>query len=147
MSIIILPDDIFYLISNYIDYFSIAKFKITCKRTLLIKDHYYYKKANIIKKFFNKYIFQKFADLKSKNRKGHLINLNTILNNPQKYVNIKIQCISWFQYNFSYLPKGYIVEGYIHCLNDAWIISDIDSNKIHPLIDPFIFPKSIRMLI
>ena len=69
-----------------------------------------------------------------------------MLNNPQKYVFKKIQFISWFQYNFSYFEPGNIIEGYIKCINDAWVITDISTKRIHPLIDPFIFPKSIRVI-
>lgn len=146
MSIIFLPDDIFYLISKYLDYFSFQSLKKTCIAISSIKDFYFFKKIKIVKYFFNKYIYQNYSDLKQINRNGHLINLESIVNNPSRYLNKKIQCISWFQYNFSYLPKGYIVEGFIHCINDAWIIKDIESNRFHPLIDPFIFPKSIRLI-
>ena len=147
MLITFLPDDIFYLISHYLDYFSYQNLKLTSNLLYRLNNIYFSRKIKLIKDFFNQSLYKNFSDLKYLNRKGLLINLYSVINNPLKYSSYKIQCISWFQYNFSYLPKGYIVEGYIKCIDDAWLIHDIASNKIHPLTDPFIFPKSMRIVI
>lgn len=144
MSILYLPNDIFYHIFLYLDYFSYENMIITLK--IKLNFLYYKKKCNLINNFFYKKFFAKFSDLKFMSRKGHLVNLDSVLNNPQKYVFKKIQFISWFQYNFSYFEPGNIIEGYIKCINDAWVITDISTKRIHPLIDPFIFPKSIRVI-
>lgn len=144
MSIKLIPQDIFYYTSFYLDYFSYLNLSKALNMDLIFL--FYKKKANIINNFFYKKFFTNFSDLKNKARNGHLINLDSILNNPQRYFYEKIQCISWFQYNMSYFEPGYIMEGYIHCINGAWILSDIDTNRIHPLINPFIFPKSIRLI-
>lgn len=145
-SIKLLPNDIIYLLSFYLDYYSYLKIINLLKESDYNFLLFYKRKANIINTFFYKKFYSNFCDFKLKGRKGHLILLDSILNNPKKYINEKIQCISYFQYNFSYFEPGYIIEGNIHCINGAWILLDIDTNRIHPLINPFIFPKSIRLL-
>ena len=144
MSIKLIPFDIFSHLSLYLDYFSYLNLSIVIREKLDFLR--YKKKGNIINNFFYKKFFTNFSDLKLMSRKGHLVNLDSVLNNPQRYIFEKIQCISWYQYNFSYFEPGYIIEGYIHCINGAWVISDIVTERIHPLINPFIFPKSIRII-
>ena len=144
MYIKLIPNDILIHFSLYLDYFSYLNLSIAMKMKFNFLN--YKKKGNVINNFFYKKFFTKYSDLKVMARKGHLVNLDSILNNPQRYIFEKIQCISWFQYNFSYFEPGYIIEGYVHCINGAWVISDIDTERIHPLISPFIFPKSIRII-
>ena len=139
-------DDILNNILNYLDYFSFLSLKKICYESYKINNNYYITKIRPILNFIYKNKYEKFYDLKHLKRKGYLINLKLILNNPFKYLNKRIQCISWLQYNFSYLPKGYIIEGFIHFIDGAWILYDIDSKKIHPLTNPFIFPKSLRII-
>ena len=109
--------------------------------------YYYVYKSNIIKNFFKKYIYDKYHDLKF-SRQGRLCNIYSILNNPKKYKNFRIQFISKFQYNLNYIERGTIIEGYIYKnrLNNAWLIYDKKLKKSHPLLLPFIFRKSIRII-
>ena len=145
MNIKNMPKDIYYNIFLFLDYISFSNL-IYCIKEDTNFFIFFKKKANILNNFFYKKFFTNFSDLKSISRKGHLINLVCVLNNPQRYIFDKIQCISWFQYNFSYFEPGYIIEGYIHCVNGVWIITDSVTKRIHPLIKPFIFPKSIRII-
>lgn len=148
LSIINLPDDIFYVISKNIDYFSYINLQNTCKSFTRFKMHFFNKKANIIINFFKNKFYYNFKDLKNMNRSGHLINLDTILQHPEKYKNEIIQCISWFQYNHTYIEASNIIEGFVykHLPTDAWVIYDIETTKLHPFINPFIFPRSIRII-
>lgn len=143
-----LPIDIINEISIYLDYFTYSKLQLTCKYLYFSNSNkFFIKKADFIKLYFKKMYYNNFYDLNCLRRKGILINLCNILNYPKKYLNDKIQCISWYQHNHSYLPIGYIVEGYLleNPIN-TWVILDINSKKYHPLSDPFIFPKSIRII-
>lgn len=144
-----LNNDIFYYITTFIDYHSVFNFLNTSKYLKKKKNYllYFYKKKALILINFFKKNYINFYDLKNNNNKGLLINLNNVLSFPERYINNIIQCISWYQHDLTYLPKGYIIEGYI--LNypyNTWVIHDLSSKKIHPLIDPFIFPKSIRII-
>lgn len=144
-----LPNDIFYVITKYLDYTSYIYLRFCCK------DFYKFnflltfnKKANIINRFFLNKFYSPFSDLKLLNRNGYLVNLENLLKNPKRYDGILVQCISWFQYNFQYIEAGNVIEGLIfkHKQTNAWIIQDIETNKIHPFLNPFIFPKSIRII-
>jgi len=143
-----LPNDIYYILSKNLDYFSYLNLKLSSKKLDNINFLFFKRKAIIINNFFIKKFYSKFDDLKQKNRNGFLINLENILKNPNKYSGSLIQCISWFQYNFQYIEAGNIIEGFIFKdePTDAWVIRDIYSNRIHPFLDPFIFPKSIRVI-
>lgn len=149
MSILNLNYDIFYYITTFIDYFSIISLLNTSKYFYNKKEYlliFYKKKSLILINLFKKYYIN-FHDLKETNQSGLLINLNNIIAHPENYVNKIIQCISWHQHDQTYLPKGYIIEGYlIKYSHDTWVIYDISSKKFHPLSDPFIFPKSIRLI-
>ena len=147
MSIIYLPYDILYTISLYLDYNSYYLFKKVLHNEFYLEIDHFDKKINTIKRFFKKKLYYNFADLKNLNRKGCLLNLNKAVDNPEIYEGKTIQCVSAFQYNFSYIQEGNIVEGkLIKTDYDAWVILDKSVNKIHPFINPFILSKSIRLI-
>ena len=143
-----LPYDTLNLISNYLDYFSYMNIKLSCKEMFKFKNLTYKNKADIINNFFYKKFYLSFKDMKLMNRTGYLVNLDMVLKNPDKYRNLLIQCISWFQYNFQYIEAGNIIEGNLfkHHQTNAWLIKDNYTNKYHPFLNPFIFPKSIRVI-
>ena len=147
MSIIYLPYDMLYTISLYLDYNSYYLFKKVLSKEFHLEIDYFDKKINIIKKFFKKKLYYNFLDFKNLNRKGYLLNLKKAIDNPEIYEGKTIQCISAFQYNFSYIEAGNIVEGKLLKTDyDAWVILDKSVNKFHPFINPFILSKSIRLI-
>jgi len=142
-----IPDDIFiHVIPLFLNYYSYLNLRSSHRIFHNLDLYYYNKKCNIIKTFFKKYMYESYADLRGFNRSGHLINLKTIMNNKLKYTNQIIQLISAFQYNFSYIETGSIVEGKLLLLHDAWVIKDEYHHKIHPFIRSFISKKSIRLI-
>jgi hypothetical protein len=142
-----LPFDILYYITHFLDYKSYYIFKKAFSSQLNIENDFFDKKINIIKNFMKKKLYSNFADMKNLNRKGYLLNLEKTLNKPELYEGKTIQLISAFQYNFSYIEAGNIVEGkLIKTEYDAWVIFDKTLNKVHPFINPFILERSIRLL-
>lgn len=146
MSIIYLPYDILYTITLYLDYKSYFIFKKVLSNEFNIENNYFDKKINIIKNFIKKKLYYNFFDLKNLNRKGYLLNLEKALNKPEIYEGKTIQLISAFQYNRLYIESGKIVEGKLINDNGAWIIYDYEKRKVHPFINPFILPKSLRLI-
>ena len=147
MNIIYLPHDMLYTITLYLDYSSYFYFKKVLSSEFGLENNHFDKKINIIKKFLKKKLYYKFADLKNLNRQGYLLNLKKAVDNPGIYEGKTIQCISAFQYNFSYIEVGNIVEGKLLKTDyGAWVILDKNVNKIHPFINPFILSKSIRLI-
>ena len=147
MSIICLPYDMLYTISLHLDYKSYYYFKKTLSKQFHLEINYFDKKINIIKNFFKKKLYSNFSDFKNLNRKGYLLNLKKTLDKPEIYEGKTIQLISAFQYNRIYIETGTIVEGkLIKTEYDAWVVHDKTLNKVHPFINPFILPKSIRII-
>ena len=146
-NILSIPNDILhYVIPEYLTYYYFNNIRLSNKIFYQLDLYYYNKKCNKIKYFFKKYMYNLFSDLKGYNRKGHLVNLETIINNKYKYTGEKIQLICAFQYDHRYIETGSIVEGKLILLQDAWVINDEYYSKIHPFLIPFILKKSIRIL-
>ena len=147
INIFTIPDDIFiFVIPFYLSYYDYLNLLSSHRIFRNFSLYYYNKKCDTIKKFFKKYMYDSYADLKQLNRSGYLINLNTIMKNKLKYTGETIQLICAFQYDFRYIEIGSIVEGKLILLQDAWVIKDEYHGKIHPFLRPFIFKKSIRLI-
>ena len=147
LSIFNIPDDMFiFVIPYFLKYRDYISFITSSKIFKNLDCYYFSNKATIIKKFFKKYMYCSYYDLKGNNRKGYLANLKTIMNNKIKYLDKTIQLICAFQYDFRYIETGCIVEGKLILLQDAWVIYDEYYNKIHPFLPSFILKKSIRIL-
>lgn len=147
INIFTIPDDIFmFVIPFYLSYYDYLNLLSSHRIFRNFELYYYNKKCDIIKKFFTKYMYESYTDLKQLNRSGHLINLITIMKNKLKYTGETIQLICAYQYDYRYIETGNIVEGKLMLLQDVFIIYDGYYNKIHPFLSSFILKKSIRII-
>jgi len=130
------------MIIEYLDYFSYKSIEF-----YFYDNSYYHKKANIIKQFFKKFMYDNFYDLTSQNRNGYLLNYKSVLINPERYIGFKIQFISTFQYSRNHIPEGQIEEGYLFYTNsNSYWIFVMDNQNIHPFLKEFIIIKSLRLI-
>ena len=149
-----LPYEIINKLSFYLDFHSYENLIKTSKKLKIIA----YKDIKKKKIKAAKQIFKLFNDFKNNyvdlkfNRKGYLINFYKLLKNPHLYKNKKIQFMSRFQYFHYNVIPGEIAEGKLSYdkNTDSWHINlDTDFNypKSHLLYEPFILPKSVRVIL
>jgi hypothetical protein len=156
----IISEDIFFIISNYLNYYSLINLIYVNKNINYILKNIVKRKldksALIINKFFYK-VKNSYSDLRLK-RAGYLINYKRLYKHPELYIKKKIQFVSKFQYHPYNLKSGEIGEGelYYHTESDTWFF-DLDNYFYnypneeclplnHLLFKPFIYKKSLRIL-
>ena len=139
-------DIINYIIFKYLSYFDILNLKHSNKCFNYINLDFYHYKCNLIKIFFKRKMYHRSVDLKGLNRNGYLIKFKNMNRNMDRYDNKLIQFICPYEYSYTFVLTGNIVEGKLIKLQNAWVLYDDYTKKIHPFIKPFIIEKSIRLI-
>jgi hypothetical protein len=139
-------DIINYVIFKYLSYFDIINLKHSNKYFNYINLDFFHNKCNIIKSFIRNKMYNSFIDLKGLNRNGYLIKFKNMNRNINRYNNKLIQFICPYEYSYTFVSTGNIVEGKLIQLQNAWVLYDDYTKKIHPFIKPFIIEKSIRII-